>query len=302
MGPTASGKTDLAIALCDAIPCEIISVDSALIYKDMDIGTAKPEPELLKRYPHYLVDIVDPADSYSVGQFHRDVSQYCDEITARGNIPLLVGGTMMYFRALQLGLSDLPPSSSEIRAELEQEALQCGWEQMHQKLADVDPKSASQIHRNDPQRIQRALEVYRLTGKAMSQHHAEQQQRALPYQAIPLILCPAERSILHQRIEQRFHLMMEQGFLSEVEKLYTRGDLHADLPSIRCVGYRQLWNYFTGEWDLDMAIAKGVVATRKLAKRQITWLRSWDGGIWIDTMKQDIFEQALKFVSSAIHK
>lgn len=284
MGPTASGKTDLAIALRQTLPVEVISVDSALIYKGMDIGTAKPSQAELALAPHRLIDILDPAESYSAMNFRADALKEMADITASGRIPLLVGGTMLYYKALIEGLSPLPSADPTIRAEIEQRAEQQGWAALHQELLKIDPVAGTRINPNDSQRINRALEVFYITGKTMTELTAEQGE-SLPYDVLQFAIAPQERAVLHERIEQRFHKMIALGFEEEVKKLYARSDLHIDLPSIRCVGYRQMWEYLQGEISLDEAIFKGICATRQLAKRQITWLRSWQGELtWLDSL------------------
>lgn len=293
MGPTASGKTDLAIQLCQALPCDIISVDSALIYKGMDIGTAKPSAEELAKAPHRLIDILDPAQSYSVAEFRRDALAAMAETTQLGRIPLLVGGTMMYFKALLEGLSPLPASDQDVRAELELQAIQEGWQSLHDQLAVIDPVSAQRIHPNDPQRLIRALEVYKLTNKSMTEL-MQSKSEPIPYRIKQFAIAPDERSVLHQRIAQRFDIMIAQGFEKEVENLRKRSDLHLDLPSIRCVGYRQMWQYLDGNFDQDQMIAKGVAATRQLAKRQLTWLRGWQNVHWLETFAKDNLTNTIK--------
>ena len=284
MGPTASGKTDLAIALRQTLPVEVISVDSALIYKGMDIGTAKPSQAELALAPHRLIDILDPAESYSAMNFRADALKEMADITASGRIPLLVGGTMLYYKALIEGLSPLPSADPNIRAEIEQRAEQQGWSALHQELLKIDPVAGTRINPNDSQRINRALEVFYITGKTMTELTAEQGE-SLPYDVLQFAIAPQERAVLHERIEQRFHKMIALGFEEEVKKLYARSDLHIDLPSIRCVGYRQMWEYLQGEISLDEAIFKGICATRQLAKRQITWLRSWQSELtWLDSL------------------
>lgn len=296
MGPTAAGKTDLAIALVKQLNCEIISVDSALVYRDMDIGTAKPDATLLAIAPHRLINICDPSETYSAAQFRQDALREIADIQQQGKIPLLVGGTGLYFRSLQQGLSDLPAANHEIRQQLDREAQKLGWAVMHQQLADIDPDAAQRIHPNDPQRIQRALEVYRLTGQTMTTLYAQTNKQKLPFNVIKLIVAPASRAILHQRIEQRFHLMLQQGLIAEVEKLYQRGDLHVDLPALRSVGYRQVWQYLAAEWDYNTMIYKGIVATRQLAKRQLTWLRKEQDAVWFDSQQTDLIEQVLHYI------
>lgn len=287
MGPTASGKTDLAIALRESLPVEVISVDSALIYKGMDIGTAKPSLEELEKAPHRLIDMLDPAESYSAMNFRADALKEMAEITASGRIPLLVGGTMLYYKALIEGLSPLPSADSEVRAKIEQKAAEFGWGVLHQDLMAIDPVSANRINPNDSQRINRALEVFYITGKTMTELTA-QQGESLPYDVLQFAIAPEDRTVLHQRIEQRFHKMIALGFEQEVRKLFERGDLNIDLPSIRCVGYRQMWEYLQGDISLDEAIFKGICATRQLAKRQITWLRGWQSEItWLDSLQPE---------------
>ena len=274
MGPTASGKTDLAIELVKHFPVELISVDSALIYRDMNIGTAKPDAATLAAAPHRLIDILDPKEIYSAAQFRQDALKEMAEIRAAGRIPVLVGGTMLYYRALQYGLAELPHANPAIRQHLLQQAEQMGWQGLHQYLAEIDPKAAQRIHVNDTQRIQRALEVYEITGKPLSWHHEKAKYGACPYNILKIGLLPEERSWLHERIARRFKIMLEQGFIQEVEALYARGDLDVDLPSIRAVGYRQVWEYLSGNIDFNTMQERAIVATRQLAKRQITWLRS----------------------------
>ncbi|WP_386693640.1 tRNA (adenosine(37)-N6)-dimethylallyltransferase MiaA [Lonepinella sp. MS14435] len=296
MGPTASGKTNLAIRLYQTLPVEIISVDSALIYKGMDIGTAKPSAEELAQAPHRLIDILDPAESYSAMNFRIDALREMAEITAKGKIPLLVGGTMLYYKALLEGLSPLPNADESVRTDIERKAEKMGWATLHQELAQIDPVSANRINPNDSQRISRALEVFYLTGKTLTEL-TEQKGDTLPYHILQFAIAPENRQVLHQHIEQRFHKMIDQGFQAEVEKLYARPDLHINLPSIRCVGYRQMWEHLRGDYNLDEAIYRGICATRQLAKRQITWLRGWKTPIqWLDSLQN---EQNLKKVQQA---
>lgn len=299
MGPTAAGKTDLALRLFDHLPCELISVDSALVYKGMDVGTAKPSPELLARYPHRLIDILDPARPYSAASFREDALAAMAEITAAGKIPLLVGGTMLYYRALEHGLSELPAADEEVRARLEAEIAAEGIEAAHRRLARVDPVAAARIHPNDPQRIQRALEVYELTGVSMTDLCASAQRPALPYKVAKIIIAPSDRAVLHRRIEQRFMLMLGQGFVEEVVRLRQRGDLNLSMPSMRAVGYRQVWEYLDGNYGYDEMIYKGVVATRQFAKRQMTWLRSEQGGTWFESESPSLFESALEYLRTS---
>ncbi|SON50780.1 tRNA (adenosine(37)-N6)-dimethylallyltransferase MiaA [Vibrio tapetis] len=296
MGPTASGKTDLAIRIRQKYPVEIISVDSALIYKDMDIGTAKPDEQELALAPHRLINILDPKDAYSAADFRRDAIIEMDRIVADGKIPMLVGGTMLYYKALLEGLSPLPAADPEIREQIEQQALTHGWAVMHDELKSIDPVSAERIHPNDPQRLSRALEVYRISGKTLTEL-TQQKGEPLPYRVKQFAIAPKERAELHRRIELRFDKMIEAGFEEEVKALYARTDLHPELPSIRCVGYRQMWEYLDGNCSLDEAVFRGVCATRQLAKRQITWLRSWDNLTWLDS---ENIEHAVKTLSDAI--
>ena len=293
MGPTASGKTGLALQLATKIPCEIISVDSALIYRGMDIGTAKPTAEELAIVPHHLIDIKDPAESYSAADFRNDALTLMQQICAKGKIPLLVGGTMLYYKALLEGLSPLPQANAEVRAQIEKQAQQIGWQGLHQQLAVIDPQSAQRIHPNDPQRINRALEVYYLTGKSLTEL-TEQKGEPLPYRLLQFAIAPQERAVLHQRIELRFQQMLAQGFQQEVEKLFARKDLHLNLPSIRCVGYRQMWEFLQGKYDFAEMKYRSICATRQLAKRQITWLRGWNSPInWLDSLNIKQSEQEI---------
>jgi tRNA dimethylallyltransferase len=293
MGATATGKTDLALEISRHFEVEIISVDSALIYRGMNIGTAKPEAEILQSVPHHLVDIIDPAEAYSVWDFVQQSRRLVDEISARGRIPLLVGGTMMYCNAFERGLNRLPEANPALRQRLDQEAQQKGWPAMHDKLAEVDPVTASRIRPTDAQRIQRALEVYQLAGVTLSQLH-QQESTAYPGQIEKIILAANDRAELHRRIEARFLNMLEQGFVEEVKSLKSRADLNLSLPSMRCVGYRQLWQFLDGELSRQEMIDKGVAATRQLAKRQITWLRKQSQGNAFDCLnysKDAIFNQ-----------
>ena len=295
MGPTASGKTALAMALCDALPCDIISVDSALIYRDMDIGTAKPTKKELSKYPHRLINMRDAAQSYSAADFCHDALIEIKNIRANNRIPLLVGGTMMYFKSLIEGISPLPTADSEVRAQIEAEALEQGWEALHEQLAVIDPISAQRIHPNDPQRLTRALEVFRLTGNTLTQL-TKIKGAKLDGDVLQFAITTKERSTLHERIESRFKQMLAQGFEQEVVKLKERGDLHENLPSIRCVGYRQMWQYLEGECDHDEMVFKGICATRQLAKRQLTWLRNWPDVRWLTTDDESNLSQVLAAV------
>ncbi|TYB17952.1 tRNA (adenosine(37)-N6)-dimethylallyltransferase MiaA [Aggregatibacter actinomycetemcomitans] len=297
MGPTASGKTDLAIQLRQHLPVEVISVDSALIYRGMDIGTAKPSKAELALAPHRLIDICDPAESYSAANFRTDALREMQNITSLGKIPLLVGGTMLYYKALLEGLSPLPSADEKVRSEIEAKAERIGWAALHQELNKIDPISAQRINPNDSQRINRALEVFYLSGKTLTEL-TEQKGDALPYEILQFAIAPEQRDLLHQRIEQRFHKMIELGFQQEVEKLYRRADLHENLPSIRCVGYRQMWEYLRGDYSHDEMVFRGICATRQLAKRQITWLRGWKSPIqWLDSLQP---AQALEKVLSLL--
>jgi tRNA dimethylallyltransferase len=309
MGPTAAGKTDLAIELSKVLPCELISVDSALVYRGMDIGTAKPSPAVLATHPHALIDILDPAQSYSAADFRRDALQAMAQITARGNIPLLVGGTMLYFKALLEGLADMPGANAQVRADLEAQAAVEGWQALHDQLAAVDPVSAARIHPNDPQRLIRALEVYRVSGTSMTELRARQSAQStepgalasgqLPYTVASLAIAPTDRHVLHERIALRFGQMLEQGFVDEVIALRTRSDLHAGLASIRAVGYRQVWDHLDGKLNEVQMRERGIIATRQLAKRQFTWLRGWADLHWLDSLAGDNLPRTLKYLGSA---
>jgi len=300
MGPTASGKTDLAIALRRHLPVELISVDSAMIYRGMDIGTAKPSEQELALAPHRLIDICDPAESYSAARFRKDALHEMAEITAAGRIPLLVGGTMLYFRALQYGLSDLPAAEPLIRARLEKELQAEGLQAMHERLAQVDPPAAQRIHRNDPQRTLRALEVWEATGRPLSELQADAGQ-AMPYRAVKLVRSPVSRIELHERINRRFLTMLENGFTGEVERLVARGDLQPDMPSVRSVGYRQAWSWLRGECSREEMIERGQAATRQLAKRQMTWLRSERSCHWLSE-GGDVEQQALILIRAGLQE
>lgn len=300
MGPTAAGKTDLAIHLAQHLPCDLISVDSAMVYREMDIGTAKPSTEILAQFPHRLIDIRDPSEPYSAAQFREDALIEIQKIHALGRIPLLVGGTGLYFRSLQQGLSDLPSACPEIREQLNQEAAQSSWHALHERLTAIDPETAQNIHRNDPQRIQRALEVYLSSGKTMSQWYRETKTQQWHFPVIKIILSPTQRAILHAKIAQRFYLMLEMGLLDEVKRLFLRGDLTADVPAIRAVGYRQVWQYLQGELSREALPEAGIAATRQLAKRQLTWLRAESDGRWFDSEQPHIAQQVLTWVQQQI--
>ena len=289
MGPTASGKTQLSLDLCEQLDCEIISVDSALVYRGMDIGTAKPNAEEQARAAHHLIDIRDPAESYSAAEFRDDALRLMAEITVRGKTPLLVGGTMLYFKALLEGIAEMPAADAQIRAAIERDAEAQGWPFVHQQLQQVDPESAARIHPNHSQRIERALEVYRVSGMTMTEWHRQQSaEQSLPYSVVQLAIAPVERTMLAERIEQRFQQMLAAGFEQEVSKLYQRGDLHLDLPSMRAVGYRQMWQYLAGELGREEMIERGIIATRQLAKRQFTWLRGWPDLNWLHIDHQSL--------------
>ncbi len=294
MGPTASGKTDLAIKLREYLPCDIISVDSALVYRGLDIGAAKPSSRELALAPHRLIDIRDPAEPYSAADFRLDALREISDIVAKGRIPLLVGGTMLYFKVLFEGIADLPSADETIRAAIEKDAAQHGWPYVHEQLAQVDPESAKRINPNDPQRLQRALEVFRIAGKSMTSLQSAQDQLGGPgrrgqpapdfaFRTLQIAISPKDRIILHERIALRFRKMIDAGFIDEVRTLYQRDDLHNSLPSMRSVGYRQVWEYLDGKLSYDEMIERGIIATRQLAKRQLTWLRSWPNLNWIYT-------------------
>lgn len=300
MGPTASGKTGVAVELAQHLPVEIISVDSALVYRDMDIGTAKPDAATLAIAPHHLIDLIDPVASYSAAQFRSDALRLMAEITARGHIPLLVGGTMLYFKALREGLNDLPQADPALRAELEERARQAGWPALHGELAKLDPATAARLEPADAQRIQRALEVCLLSGQPMSALLAEGRQAGLPYRLIQLALLPSDRGVLHQRIEARFGAMLEQGLVEEVQGLRARYVLSPDMPSMRCVGYRQTWQYLEGEIDFATLRDKGIFATRQLAKRQLTWLRGMEGVTSFDCLAKDLAARTRACLARAI--
>jgi tRNA dimethylallyltransferase len=298
MGPTASGKTALSIALRQRLPVELISVDSALIYRDMDIGTAKPGFDELSVAPHRLIDIRDPAESYSAADFRKDALKEMADITAVGRIPLLVGGTMLYFKALLDGLSPLPSADPKVRERIEQQAAERGWQALHQQLAEIDPVAAARIHPNDPQRLSRALEVFFISGKTLTDL-TKISGETLPYRVHQFAIAPVSRELLHQRIELRFHQMLDAGFETEVRALFNRGDLHTDLPAIRCVGYRQMWSYLSDEIDYDEMVYRGICATRQLAKRQITWLRGWSSIQWLDSDKPgEALDSVIQVVSA----
>ncbi len=274
MGPTATGKTELAMALCDELPCDIISVDSAMVYKELAIGSAKPSAAELARAPHRLIDRVSVSEAYSVGRFREEALHEMQQSSSQNRLPLLVGGAMMYFNALQKGIAKLPEADERIRERLDAEAAEQGWQALHDRLAQIDPVAAARIHPNDPQRLQRALEVYEISGKTLTAHWQEQAQQSLPYHLVKIALVPPDRVELRKRIAERFDAMLVAGLVDEVRSLYERRDCHADLPAIRAVGYRQVWQYLAGEFDYETMREKAIIATAQLAKRQMTWLRS----------------------------
>ena len=304
MGPTASGKTDLAVQLVQRLPFEIISVDSTQVYRGLDIGSGKPDHETLKIAPHHLIDINDPADPYSAANFRRDAFEQIEDIIRRQHIPLLVGGTMLYFKVLRDGLAHLPEANPVVRKEIENLAENQGWEAVHRKLSEVDPESAKRIHPNDPQRLQRALEVFLVAGRTMTELHQDEQKMAasgceLPFKLHFLAIIPEHRDLLHKQIARRFEHMVRDGLVAEVEALYHRGDLSLALPSIKSVGYRQVWQYLSGEIDYDAMLETGIIATRQLAKRQFTWLRSWPNLYNLGSKQEKSLDDMLKFVESA---
>ncbi|MBI1175292.1 MAG: tRNA (adenosine(37)-N6)-dimethylallyltransferase MiaA [Sideroxydans sp.] len=294
MGPTASGKTAAAVELAQQLPVEIISVDSALVYRDMNIGTAKPDAATLARAPHHLIDIIDPTEAYSAAAFRRDALRLMHDITARGKIPLLAGGTMLYFKALREGLSDLPQSNPGIRAVLDAEIAQHGIEWLHAELAKVDTETAARLHATDTQRIQRAMEIYRISGQTMSALIAEQQSEQLPYRILPIALVPSDRAQLHARIAVRFQTMLKHGLLDELRALQAQYPLHRDMTSMRCVGYRQAWECLAGEINEAELLDKGIAATRQLAKRQLTWLRAMPDIIELDCLAHNLPQQVIE--------
>lgn len=296
VGPTGAGKTDLALGIAARYPVEIVSIDSAMVYRGMDIGTGKPPREVLQRHPHHLVDILDPLQPYSAGQFVRDAWRAIDDIRARGKLPLLVGGTMLYFRALRRGLAEMPQADAQVRQDIDADAAQRGWPALHADLAAIDPVAGRRIQPNDAQRIQRALEVHRLTGKTLSELHAAAQPPRSDLRFAAYAWVPSDRERLYSAIESRFGQMMRAGLLDEVGRLYARGDLHADLPAIRSVGYRQLWEHLAGGDTLASAVQRAIFATRHLARRQLIWMRSENDLHWLDALESQssaLMEQAL---------
>ena len=288
MGPTGAGKSDLAVQLAEKFPFEIVSTDSALVYRGMDIGTAKPDLETRGRVPHHLIDIRDPASTYSAGEFVLDASAIMEDIWRRGRVPLFVGGTMLYFHALSQGIADLPEGNPEVRAQIDARAASVGWPEMHRELSEVDPEAAAKIHGNDPQRIQRALEVFRITGQPISKLQQSRVSVLEDVEVIELALAPVDRKVLHERIQKRFAAMLAAGLVDEVKKLRERSDLHAEQPSMRAVGYRQVWRYLAGECSLNEATERAIAATRQLAKRQLTWLRARPHAQWFDSAHRDV--------------
>ncbi len=301
MGPTASGKTAVAVELVQHYPFQIVNVDSVQIYRQMNIGTGKPTQEILTIAPHRLIDIVDPAEAYSASQFRADASAEIAEVVAQGDTPLLVGGTMLYFRVLRDGLADMPHADPRVRKEIEAVAREQGWEAVHRQLVEVDPESAGRIHPNDPQRLQRALEVFRVSGKTITSLHAEMQanqEAELPYNLHFFAIKPGDRGLLHVQIEKRFRQMLQEGLLDEVKSLYAREDLHSHLPSIKSVGYRQVWQYLEGELDYDGMVEKSIIASRQLARRQLTWLRSWQNLQSLSDSSTQSVKSVLKYMDA----
>ncbi|MBC8640509.1 tRNA (adenosine(37)-N6)-dimethylallyltransferase MiaA [Caballeronia sp. EK] len=298
LGPTASGKTAAALAFAARHPVEIVSVDSALVYREMDIGTAKPDAVERAAAPHHLIDIIDPAETYSAAQFRADALRLVGEIVARGNVPLLVGGTMLYYKALTQGLNDLPTADADVRATLDADAARDGWPALHARLATVDPQTAARLAPNDSQRIQRALEIFMLTGQPMSTLLAAPRTQHVdaPYRFVPIALEPSDRAVLHARIAARFDAMLARGFIDEVRRLRARGDLDLSMPSMRCVGYRQAWEYLDGATGYDEMRDKGIFATRQLCKRQLTWLRAMPERVVVDCCAEDATERAVEAV------
>lgn len=301
LGPTASGKSNLALSITDHFPIEIISIDSAQVYRYLDIGSAKPDPQILTKIPHHLINLIDPDQQYSAAQFRHDALLTMKEITLRGNIPLLVGGTMLYFKALREGLSDLPPADQQIRKEIEASAAEKGWSTLHHLLQSVDPMSAERIQPNDSQRIQRALEIYYLTGKPMSQQMVSSQPTSIPYRLISIALLPSDRKVLHQRIQHRFETMLEMGLIEEVRSILSQFSLTLEMPSMRCVGYRQVYQYLQGQLSLMELREKGAAATRQLAKRQLTWLRSMEQLTEFDCLADNLLEQAMYYLQTMLN-
>ena len=295
MGPTASGKSALAVELARLERFEIISVDSAQVYRGMDIGTAKPDPELLKEVPHHLINISDPSEPYSAADFRLDAIRLVEEISSRDKIPLLTGGTMLYFKALKEGLAALPPADKSVRRRISQQAQEYGWPMLHERLKQIDPIAAERIHVNDPQRLQRALEVFEISGKSMTEWQ-QQGSQSCPFEILEIAILPKDRLDLHRVIETRFHQMLTDGLIEEVQQLFDRDDLNQDLPAIKACGYRQVWAYLAGEIDYGTMVEKAIIATRQFAKRQFTWLRSWQGLKRIETPEGS---KALKIIRAS---
>jgi tRNA dimethylallyltransferase len=301
MGPTASGKTGLAVQLYQHLPIELISVDSALVFKGMDIGTAKPDVATLTKAPHHLIDLIPPTEVYSAAHFRHDALKLMTDITARGKVPLLVGGTMLYFKALQGGLSNLPEADLEVRTKLDAEAFQIGWPAMHAKLAKIDPATAARLEPADAQRVQRALEVVEISGKTMTELHQASRGDDLPYRLLKVALVPSDRSVLHSRIATRFDDMLKQGFLGEVKALLKQyPELNPEMPSMRCVGYRQALEHLAGQYDVAELRDRGIFATRQLAKRQLTWLRGMDDTVEIDCLNPQIYDLVFSQINQFI--
>jgi len=301
MGPTASGKTGLAVEIAQHLGTEIISVDSVLVYRGMDIGTAKPSMIERGGIKHHLIDILDPAESFSTAAFREHALQLMSEITEKGMIPLLTGGTMLYFNILFKGLADLPAANEVVRQKINEQAKTIGWAAMHEKLAEIDPVSAERIHPNDPQRIQRALEVFEISGEPISHWHVIAEQKQIPFKKIKIVIAPDDRKLLHDRIASRFNQMLELGFVDEVTKLFHRGDLTEKMPSVRAVGYRQIWAYLKGDYDYAKMVEKGIVATRQLAKRQITWLRRETDAKWFVNHQENLSGRVIELLQSKIN-
>lgn len=291
MGPTATGKTDIAVELFNRLPIELISVDSAMVYRGMDIGTAKPSKVLLKKVPHRLIDVCEPDETYSAARFRRDALQAIDEIHTDQRVPLLVGGSGLYFRSLESGISDLPDADEEVRQQLESEANELGWEAMHRRLAGIDPVAADRIHPNDPQRIQRALEIYEISGRNMTDHFKDETSRPLPFEVIKIILNPEDRIMLYERIKTRFLKMLDEGFVEEVRTFYGNDRFCGTLSAMRMVGYRQIWDYLDGKMDYGQMVEKGIIATRQLAKRQMTWLRKEENAIFFNCGESELVDK-----------
>jgi len=293
MGPTASGKTALGVDIAKALNGEVISVDSALVYRGMDVGTAKPDIEERQGIKHHLIDILDPSESFSAGQFREQALRLIIDISSRGKVPVLVGGTMLYFHVLLNGMAKLPDANATIRQEIDEQAKVNGWGVVHDRLKAVDPKAAQRIHQNDTQRIQRALEVYLVSGKSQTDWLAEQVQQPLPFDVFKFAIAPSNRSVLHDKIALRMDLMLQNGFLDEARSLFERGDLDKSMPAIRAVGYRQAWSFLEGEYDEAMFREKAIIATRQLAKRQFTWLRQQTDTTWLEMGDKSVLDRVL---------